>query len=449
MSTLPLGEIQGLVLRSYGMNALRLFVLRVADVTASRKVLGALPVTSGSVWSTKPDYCVNVAVTFEGLSALRIPVVSLGTFPVEFAEGAVKRAAIVGDTGTNSPATWKPALTGDGVHVLVFVFAQTKDILEAQSTSLRALWSNPPAMSEVFALESGMLPDELAHFGYRDGFSQPTIEGGLPNPVPDILPKAPAGEFILGYPSQYDQFSYPVPQPDQLGVNGSFLALRILEQDCAAFDQMLKDAPQKYGISGELLAAKMCGRWRNGVPLTLSPDTDRPAEPIPLAKMNNYDYVPTADNPQTYDDSKGYRCPIGSHMRRANPRSSTIAGGSGVKRRIVRRGLPYGPAFDPAHPDDGIERGLLGIFIGASLKDQFEFLMSEWINGDTFAPGLHGTCDPVVGGSAAGEGKHSVPLQGGTKLSVSGFSQLVTTRGGAYGFLPSISALQYIAGINS
>jgi len=449
MSTLPLGEIQGLILRSYGMNALRLFILRVADPASARKILGALPVTSGAPWSTKPDFCVNVALTYEGLSALQIPAASLGTFPPEFAEGAVKRADIVGDTGPNAPTTWKPEFTGDGVHVIVLLFAQTKDILEAQTTQLRALWSKPLALSEVYVLESGMLPNELAHFGYRDGFSQPTIEGGLANPVPDVLPKSPAGAFILGYPSQYDQFSYPVPQPDQLGVNGSFLALRILQQDCAAFDKMLNEAPRKYGISGELLAAKMCGRWRNGVPLSVSPDTDTPAQPIPLDQMNNHDYVPTPEYPQMHDDSKGYRCPIGSHMRRANPRSSVIAGGSGLKRRIVRRGLPYGPVFDPANPNDGIERGLLGIFIGVSLKDQFEFLMAQWINGDTFAPGLRGTRDPVLGGSGLGEPALAVPVQGANKLAISGFSQLVTTRGGAYGFLPSISALRYIAGINS
>lgn len=240
-----------------------------------------------------------------------------------------------------------------------------------------------------------------------------------------------------------------MPQPQELGLNGSFLALRILQQDCAAFERMLSEAPAKHGVSGELLAAKMCGRWRNGIPLALSPDTDTPAEPIPIEKLNAFDYVPTADHPETVDDSKGYRCPIGSHIRRNNPRSSVIAGGGGTKHRIVRRGLPYGPAFDPADPDDGIERGLLGIFIGVSFKDQFEFLMSAWVNGDTFAPGIHGTRDPVLGNIEKGQGTFNIPIEGRNKLVVFGFSQLVTTRGGAYGFLPSLSALRYLAGMVS
>ncbi len=445
MSSLPLAEIQGFVLRSYGMDALRLFVLEVRNAAAARLVLGSLPVTSGAAWDEKPDFCLNVAITYAGLAALQVPAASLDSFPIEFAQGAVSRAALAGDTGASAPCNWKQAFAGPGVHIAVLLFAQTKDILEAQTAVLRKLWSDPEVLPEVFVQDSGMLPDNLAHFGYRDGFSQPAIDGGLPNPVPDILPKAAAGEFVLGYPSQYEQFTYPVPEPVELGLNGSFLALRILEQDCAVFERMLNEAPQKYGISGEKLAAKMCGRWRNGVPLALSPDTDSPAEPIPIEKLNSFDYAPTSDHPETYDDSKGYRCPIGSHMRRNNPRSSRIAGGSGLNRRIVRRGLPYGPPFDPSHPDDGIERGLLGLFIGVSLKDQFEFLMSEWVNGGTFAAGLGGTRDPVLGNTLDDQGKFVIPVENANKIVVSGFSRFVTTRGSAYGFIPSLTALRYIA----
>ena len=114
------------------------------------------------------------------------------------------------------------------------------------------------------------------------------------------------------------------------------------------------------------------------MPLALSPDA--PDAPVPPEQFNSFDYVPTEAMPDAFDDRRGYRCPIGAHIRRMNPRHSTVAGNSGLKRRIVRRGLPYGPPYDPRHPDDGIERGLLGLFIGVSLKDQFEFLMSDWVN---------------------------------------------------------------------
>lgn len=436
MPAIPLAGVQGLILRSYGMDALRLFVLRVDRAAEARRVIGQFPITSGAPWTAKPESCVNIAITHAGLTALNLPPDSLASFPEEFRQGPAARAAMVGDTGDSAPSHWKGGLAGPGAHALVLLFAQNAEIREAKSAALSTLWNG--AMTEVSRHDAGVLPGNVTHFGYRDGFSQPTIEGGLPNPVPDILPAAPAGEFLLGYQSQFSQFTYPVPQPAEIGMNGSFLALRILAQDCAAFDKLLREAPQKFGITAEKLAAKMAGRWRNGVPLELSPEADNPDPAIPPEQLNQYDYV---------DDPKGYRCPVGSHMRRNNPRSSPIAGGSGLNRRIVRRGLPYGPPFDPAHPDDGIERGLIGLFIGVSLKDQFEFLMSEWVNGSVFAPGLGGTKDPLLGDNSGGTGKFVIPVQGQRPIVVSGFSRLVTVRGGAYAFLPSLTALRFISNL--
>ena len=39
--------------------------------------------------------------------------------------------------------------------------------------------------------------------------------------------------------------------------------------------------------------------------------------------------------------------------------------------------MPYGPAYDPAHPDS-TPRGLIGYFINGSLTNQFEFLQGQW-----------------------------------------------------------------------
>ena len=103
---------------------------------------------------------------------------------------------------------------------------------------------------------------------------------------------------------------------------------------------------------------------------------------LPRADLNRYDYVPSEDGCNTIDDRDGYRCPLGAHMRRNNPRGeATVPGGVGHKRRIIRRGMPYGPAYR-GDPNDGIERGLVGLFINASLESQFEFLMHIWVNGE-------------------------------------------------------------------
>jgi deferrochelatase/peroxidase EfeB len=123
--------------------------------------------------------------------------------------------------------------------------------------------------------------------------------------------------------------------------------------NCRGFEQFLTQAARQTGFDRELIAAKLCGRWRNGVPLSLSPDF--PDENIPLDQRNSFDYVPSESVPDAFDDRRGYRCPLGSHIRRMNPRNSTIAGNGGLKHRIIHRGLPYGPPYDTAHPDDGIE----------------------------------------------------------------------------------------------
>jgi hypothetical protein len=110
--------------------------------------------------------------------------------------------------------------------------------------------------------------------------------------------------------------------------------------------------------------------------------------------------------------------------------------------------MPYGPPYDPANPHDGIERGLLGVFIGVSLRDQFEFLMREWINDGTFAPGLGRSKDPLAGDHADAGGRFVIPAGGGAPARVvTGFSRFVTTRGSAYCFLPSLAALRYLAAL--
>jgi len=161
----------------------------------------------------------------------------------------------------------------------------------------------------------------------------------------------------------------------------------------------------------------------------------------------SFDYAPTEQLPDAYDDRRGDRCPIGAHIRRMNPRHSMVAGNSGLKRRIVRRGLPYGPPFDPDNPDDGVERGLLGLFIGVSLKDQFEFLMSDWANKGTFAPGLRGTRDPVLGDNSSSDAKFLLPVAGAPTVEITGLSRFVACRGAAYCFLPSVTALSFLSGI--
>ncbi|MFN7983637.1 MAG: hypothetical protein U0Q11_17460 [Vicinamibacterales bacterium] len=452
MADLPLDRIQGFIMRTYAMPALRVFVLAVEHARAAGNAVATLVagsstvprITTAATWTVKPDVCVNIGLTHDGLTALGMSAESLASFPQEFVEGAVARAARVGDVGESAPEHWKGGLAGPLVHAVVFLFAQSEDALNHASSGLRELFAADHAFTVLSEHDARGLPGNVAHFGYRDGFSQPAIQGGLPTPLPDVLPQAPAGAFLLGYPSQWDSFTYPVPQPDVLGRNGSFVAFRILAQDCAAFERFLDQASVATGLDRELVAAKLCGRWRNGVPLALSPDA--PDMSLPVERYNAFDYAASPSAPDAVPDPRGDRCPIGSHVRRMNPRNSVVAGNGGLKRRIVRRGLPYGPPYDPAHPDDGIERGLLGLFIGVSLKDQFEFLMGDWANKGLFAPGLHGTKDPILGDNSTEDATFLMRING-KAVELAGLSRFVTCRGAAYAFLPSVDALEYLAGI--
>jgi Dyp-type peroxidase family len=451
VDTLPLSEIQGLILRGYRMNALRVIALEAARPAAARAFLGALvngadgvpQIATAAQWESKPEACVNVALTWAGLSALGLSAAALASFPEAFVQGAVARAARVGDTGASAPDRWEGAFASPRLHLLIVVFARDETIRERVTVALRTAWARDAGCVELSVHDAAMLPGEVAHFGYRDGFAQPTIAGGLPPLLPDGVPAAPAGEFLFGYPSQYTDFVYPVPQ--EVGDNGSFVAFRLLEQDCAGFERFLAAAARDTGLDPELIAAKLCGRWRNGAPLALAPTSP---DAVPLERFNRFDYAPTATVPDAIDDRRGTRCPIGAHVRRMNPRSSTVAGNSGLKRRIVRRGLPYGPPYDPANPDDGKARGLLGLFIGVSLQDQFEFLMSDWANKGTFAPGLRDTRDPVIGDND--ESSFLIPVDGQkAPLVLTGLSRFVSCRGAAYGFLPSITAIRHLARIGT
>lgn len=446
LMAVDLADVQGIILRGYTMPVARHLGLSVREPSAAREFLAALggndpavpSITSAESWTVKPDCCVNLGITFPGLVALGVPPEHLASFPTEYAEGAAARAASVGDLGASAPDRWLPWLTGSGPHLLLSLFAQSVGALESTTKQLAHAWY--AGCVEVGRCDGAWLPDNTAHFGYVDGLSQPTIEGVPLAGLPDSLPRAPVGEFLLGYPSQHAGFSYPVPMPPELGANGGFAAFRVLEQDVDGFAEFLKAQASRTGLSEELIAAKLCGRWRNGIPLVLSPDTATPDPPISPEARNDFDYV------GKYGDERGYRCPVGSHVRRMYPRGQRVAGDGGHLHRIVRRGIPYGPLYDPEHSRDGHARGLLGLFIGVSLRDQFEFLMSEWANGGRFTAGLGDTKDPLVGDTPAGTGRFAIPRAGGAVV-LSGFSRFVTTCGGAYCFLPSVSAIRYLAGL--
>ena len=168
--------------------------------------------------------------------------------------------------------------------------------------------------------------------------------------------------------------------------------------------------------------------------------------------MNNFQYV----NSDGSGDPKGLRVPVGAHIRRINPRGQPITGqgepgGSNNTHRLIRRGLPYGPPYDPVHPDDGVERGLLGYFINSSIENQYEFVLSQWVNDSEFAGAVRlnpKAKDPLIGTQDPAESIFVIPqTSGAPPIKITNFSSFTTTRAVAYCFLTSITATKFIANL--
>jgi Dyp-type peroxidase family len=444
--SLDLSDIQGFILRGYRLPLLRCLVLEVDRAGPARQALlslanegpSGLRITTAEEWCTeKPLYCLNVGMTWPGLLALglgSLPRLSFDSFP-SFVAGAAARALALGDTGGSAPEHWISPLGSGRDHAILALYAADGAQLAEHTARLQAVLAG--AWHVRAQLDGAALPEGRVHFGYRDGISQPTIIGGPERSLPDGQPPVPAWNFIL---SATPEANYYLPQPERLGKNGSFGVFRVLRQNVFAFERFLES--QRAQIDPELLAAKLCGRWRNGVPLSLSPDSDVTA--LPESAWNDFDYVPSGTNPRAPDDRRGERCPIGAHIRRSFPRGMRVQGGGNHLHRMIRRGVPYGPEYRRGQPEDDIERGLLGFFINASIENQYEFVLATWCNAGGFAAGL-----PIDSKDGVASADESVRFDiaranGQPPLAVGGFSRFVQARGGAYCFLPSIDALRFI-----
>jgi Dyp-type peroxidase family len=342
-----------------------------------------------------------------------------------------------------------------------------------------------------------VLPFE--HFGFADGISDPTFEGQDDLPVDASVvagsgsyaprsgwSKLATGEFILGTVDESQEIAR-ASTPDDLIRNGSFAVFRKLEQDVPAFNAYVAGEAAVYAAAQGIpldeaeatLRAKMVGRWPNGAPLATCPTyadmlafqtrwsdipeiLSRPA-PRPAADAKRLFDWRMALNDFTYrDDRVGVRCPLGAHIRRGNPRdmldplidstSSRRWTGSALtnRRRILRRGIPYGPFASDT--DTGTEeRGILFIAICADLQRQFEFVQRQWINhGMDMGAGNSGC--PVIGRREHGHGQDDVPAfaipqpEGSNRPPhlLPAMPDFVRTRGGEYFFLPSMTALRRI-----
>ncbi|WP_431276106.1 Dyp-type peroxidase [Variovorax ureilyticus] len=423
------------------------------------------------------EWAVTLALSARGVLGTGVPTVQdMATFPVAFQQGMddAERARANGDVDAQAPARWIWGSGNTRVDALVMVHAASPSLLIKCLDRVRAQ-ACAGEQAEVLFRRCADLPlkgPSREAFGFVDGISQPAMSGT--RRAKGLRPEdvVAAGELVLGYPDQRGGLA-PSPtlraacDPDHdlddagiaddrqrpefaggpnvtsrdLGRNGTYLVVRELAQNVDAFERWLDtaapalhgaDVPWHPGHRREWLAAKLVGRWRDGSALVHHPD--EPASgwngTRPAHVGNRFAYV--------QEDSSGARCPLGAHIRRANPRDAlapnSAEGFAAVQtHRLLRVGRSY---RDP----DG-SQGLMFMCINASIERQFEFVQQRWLLNPSFS-GLQDETDALLGSRHG----RAFNLPGRPGRVAAGLSRFVTMRGGGYFFLPGRAALRVLAG---
>jgi Dyp-type peroxidase family len=416
-------------------------LLRIDDPAAGRALVRRLlPLVDSGRPSSEPEHggWITVAFTHEGLKALGVPQESLDSFAPEFQQGMAARAAELGDVGDSDPSNWeKPLGTGD-VHVAIAVLSPDAARLQAVQEKARRASRDFPGVELIWRQDCYQLPTGRTSFGFKDGIGQPAVEGsGKPSSDPKEEPLK-AGEIVLGYPDETGDLP-PMPVPEVLGRNGTYVVFRKLHTRVAAYRQYLR-AKAASREEEAYLGAKMVGRWQSGAPLAVSPERDDPELGADPLRNNDFRYG---------DDVRGFKCPAGAHARRANPRDALDEDGSVNVRlhRMIRRGTSYGPMLpDGVMEDDGADRGIIFVFAGAHLRRQFEFVKTQWLNDGIFI-GAPAEKDPLVGPND-GSGAFTIPRTP-IRRRLHEMPPFVVTRGGEYCFAPGLRALRWLAELDA
>jgi Dyp-type peroxidase family len=406
----------------------------------------------------KPNAKALVAgFTASGMLKLGIDRAALATFPIAFQQGMGHplRIHMLGDD--RKTWQWRP----EEVDAMLLVYGEDEKSMQAEAQRRIAELERRGGkvsrevslvpLPESFAVEPKPQPKPVKEaFGFTDGISQPVMRGTVRGSQGiDPLHSVNPGELVLGY---RDNLGIVAPTPRaagrDLGRNGTYLVVRQLAQDAAAFNGYLAQQAQRliaahdpripaYARQADLeewLAAKLVGRWRDGTSLVRNPN-----EP----GMKHRGVEPDNDFLFGREDPEGLRCPLGAHVRRANPRDSFDPGSStqvdiSNRHRILRVGRSY---VDKGANGEGRPDGLLFMCVNADIERQFEFLQQSWILGRTFH-GLDGEVDPIVG--CGGTRCVDLPTPNGP-LRLGNLSAFVTSLGGGYFFMPGRAAVHHLA----
>jgi Dyp-type peroxidase family len=495
--------------------------------TLRRRVTTALPWPTekrkpmpGQVMAVRPKVTINLAFTFRGLVALEVPIRTIRGMPEEFLDGMATRADVLCDNFPRAieeawDEVWLQGRTGEKkrmlddkrIHILVTLNAamdpatgEAVPELDQVSEEIVGMcrlggiaileghrdkdkrWQDLSALTARQA-DGTVAPLPMEHFGFVDGIADTVFDGQMaPEDLAErvhgqgkILPDGSwgplaAGEFLLGWEDESQEIA-GAAMPLDFSRNGTFMAMRKLHQNVFAWRRYMEEQAERYAAvmgvpreqAGAILAAKMAGRWQDGVPLMAAPTFDawqKFRDRREAAEKAKDTATLAALKRALVDfsfgkDPAGVACPFGAHIRRANTRDMLdplLSSGDPQKlngsvlnnrRRILRRGLPYGRT--PEQGDDSGEHGIVLMAKCASLFRQFEFVQQQWMQyGLDFNAG-NDTC-PIVGNHFEGNKFviASDPGSGKPPFFMANMPQFVETRGGEYFFIPSMTALRMI-----
>ena len=458
--TVDWSDVQGEIFQPYRHDWSAHLLLNFPDAVAGAALCAALRPTLATAdhWNDPGESCRNLGLTYSGLAALGLGDAELISFPYVFRMAMAARAAVLGDTGASAPSAWEAPYGSRDLHAWVLVTGETAALRDAALADLKGL-----AAAKGVTVLRVELADDLSgpgnrtkdHFGFDDGIGQPAVTGapgpcypgqGSPGADSTIQPLA-LGAFLCGYPNELG-FDPPFPATAQVRRNGTFMAYRKLEEHVALFRSYIDENKALIGGDGELLAAKLVGRWRSGAPLALAPDADDPALGADDQRNDDFSYAADPD---------GLRTPHCAHVRRCNPRDGLPADNVIQPRlhRIIRRKMPYGPWLPEGAADDGQARGIIFRAYNADLVSQFEMVQAQWIASANDAGGLSTDQDPIAGLT---ESTDSGPNRLGATFAIPcaddvrtlyELPRFVTLKGGEYFFLPGLAALDWIVAQSS
>ncbi|CAI7636533.1 unnamed protein product [Penicillium crustosum] len=252
------------------------------------------------------------------------------------------------------------------------------------------------SIKQVYTREGIVFDRHLEHFGWVDGISQPIVKGldDISN-TKDNRGMAPVDPGVIFVGHEGDESKTPAWAKD-----GSFMVFRIYEQLVPEFYHWCAEncpiaaADTKNSIEkGEqvkwsdkamdqmgLFSSRLVGRWPDGAPMELHPQTDPnwsvnkgQYEASALKTMNNTDNF-------NYNPADQTKCPYASHMRKTGPRDDYP---DYTKHVMMRRGIPYGPWCDGKERAGGFtekERGLLFVSYQSSIENGFVTQQKRWAN---------------------------------------------------------------------